>query len=254
MNRDIKVINSKDDLYSCGVYKIYHINNPMRFYIGSVTSTQGRKGQTGFPRRLNAHLYMLRNKTHHAEGLQQIVNVYGLSGVRMDIMEICESNEAKGREQYYLDNLTPSLNTCVNSTNSTGFKHTDEAKRLMSLTRTGRKLSKETSHKISDRLKGKIPKNISILHSKESRLKVSAKLKGRKKDPSIYDTLRKEVLQLSVSGKLIHSYISIEEAIKATSIGRTSISLAASGKRLTGGGFKWQYALDHGLSISVHKV
>lgn len=66
------------------VYCIWHIRKPNLFYIGSTTCK--------FNIRINAHIRELRNNQHFNPHLQNVINKYGLNGVKYKIIEIFPNN------------------------------------------------------------------------------------------------------------------------------------------------------------------
>lgn len=54
-------------------------------------------------------------------------------------------------------------------------------------------------------------------------------------------TIKRPVLQLSLSGEIIKEYISVSDAAKSVNIGRSDISSVCKGKALTAKKFKWEY-------------
>jgi group I intron endonuclease len=228
-------------MFDCGIYMIYHKQNPNKFYIGSAASKGKRKHTSGIYIRWLKHLNELKYGTHHSKYLQNIVNKYGIDGLRFKIVEICLPDICIQREQYYLDTLNPVFNSCKIAGNSSGYKHTLETKKKMSDQRIGKKrkpMSLETKKKISNSAK---KRDLSYLRTPEILEKKSKKLKGKALPDFIYKARRKPVQQLDKNGKLIREYISTKEASFITKIDRASINKAALGQRPTAGGFKWVF-------------
>lgn len=138
----IKPLNDRNDIYLTGVYKVFHIDNPDEFYIGSTRIVRvkipgGNVGATGFVKRFYMHLYSIRNGIHSSKKFQSFVNDHGIGGVCMEILEICEPSICKQREQFYLDTFSPVLNTYSSSRGALGSKHSKETREKMSLLRKG---------------------------------------------------------------------------------------------------------------------
>lgn len=74
---------------------------------------------------------------------------YGYSAFRLEILEICNSNQTIDREQYYLDLLKPEYNILSIASSSLGKLHSEETKLKISNSLKGRSLSKETKEKMS---------------------------------------------------------------------------------------------------------
>lgn len=83
------------------IYKIINkINN--RIYIGSTKN---------FRTRTTSHLNMLRNNKHSSKLLQQDYNKFGEESLEFEIIERCDFDDLKSREQHYIDLLNPPYNT-----------------------------------------------------------------------------------------------------------------------------------------------
>ena len=107
--------------YSTGVYKIYHVKDKSKLYIGSASSTN-KYGC--FSNRFRRHLYDLFYNKHCNARLQNYCNKYGLSGLRFEIIEICESFKCIEREQYYFNILLPYFNIAKTAGNTLGVRPT----------------------------------------------------------------------------------------------------------------------------------
>lgn len=231
------------DLYKHGVYKVYHLYFPSDIYIGSAARLPIR-------RRFYQHYISLKNGKHHSKRLQSHVTNYGTFGLRFEIIEICSAEEAKHREQFYLDTLQPNCNSTKSAFDSTGYKHSPENIIKMALAKKDYVVSAKTRSKISKAMKGKRPKNIETLWSKEARAKVGDKLRGKKRDPKLFDSMVQPVYQYSKAGVLIKVHRSMTDASRECNIDRATINHVALGNRKTAGGFVWKYAKAHGLSES----
>jgi group I intron endonuclease len=87
------------------IYKIINkINN--KFYIGSTVD---------FNKRKNEHKRYLKRNRHHSQYLQRSWNKYGEENFNFIILEECNVDILKDKEQFYLDTLTPSYNISKSS-------------------------------------------------------------------------------------------------------------------------------------------
>jgi group I intron endonuclease len=192
-----------DNLTKLGIYKISHVDKANLFYIGSASSTYVKKGiQRGFYIRFWHHINDLKLNKHNSRYLQNVVNKYGIEGIRFEIVEIVDSTDRKiilEREQYYLDALKPAYNSSTIARCPT-VPYTDERKKA-----------------------------------------VSTRMKGRKLPDSVYDIRRIPVFQFTIKGKLIKKYDSATQAFKELGIDRGSINNAALGKRKSAGGYLWSF-------------
>jgi group I intron endonuclease len=93
----IKIICDKSNLDTCsGVYIFRNtVNN--KCYIGSTVMT--------FKKRMDHHLWHLRENKHKNIHFQNAWNKYGEDSFEYDILEICDKDKCLEREQYYLDTV-----------------------------------------------------------------------------------------------------------------------------------------------------
>lgn len=87
-----------------GIYKIINLLDG-NLYIGSSININ---------KRFKYHLYLLQKNKHHSKHLQNAWNKYGKNNFRFEFIENVNSEKKKltEREQFYLDNLKPTYNTC----------------------------------------------------------------------------------------------------------------------------------------------
>jgi len=109
--------------YKQGVYKIYHLNDISKIYIGSASGTY-RYG--GFANRFSGHFRDLRINKHCNAKLQNYINKYGIEKLRFEIVEVCKPDECILREQYYINLHKPYFNIAKKAGNTLGYKHTVE--------------------------------------------------------------------------------------------------------------------------------
>lgn len=192
-----------DQLTCSGVYKIYHIAKANIFYIGSASGNQGKKAcQLGFYNRFRQHLRALEKNKHSSKYLQNVVNKYGIEGLRFEIIEVVDSTDRTyilEREQYYLDLLNPEYNS------------------------------------------SKTARCPTVAYTEERKEAVRQRMKGIPFVESAYEKIRKPIKQYDKQGLLIKEYFSIQIASDETKIDRASISKCATGERKTAGGFIWRF-------------
>lgn len=115
--------NCLSDCKKTGVYKIWHIEKPKVFYIGSASSTS-KEG--GFIKRWKSHIRNLIKKEHPSIYFMNVVNKYGIDGIRFGIIEFTEPYSCIKQEQYWLDLLKPfnsnGYNTCRTAGSTLGIK------------------------------------------------------------------------------------------------------------------------------------
>ncbi|MDQ7818679.1 MAG: GIY-YIG nuclease family protein [Melioribacteraceae bacterium] len=153
-----------------GVYLIFCLENK-RVYVGSAACVGGIK------KRFNSHRATLRKNRHHSILLQRSWNKYGEDAFLFTPLEyIDEPTRCIEREQWWIDRLKPFFNICLIAGSPLGKKHSEEARKRMSLSHKGKKLSSEHIAKIIASRKG-------IKYSLESKLKMSAWQIGKKLSP-----------------------------------------------------------------------
>ena len=192
-----------NQLTSLGVYKIYHVAKADVFYIGSASANRDVKAcQRGFYRRFLEHLHYLEHNKHSSKYLQNVVNKYGIEGLRFEIIEVVDSADRAHileREQYYLDLLNPNYNS------------------------------------------SKVAKCPTVVYTEERKDAARQRRKGVSLVESAYQKIRKSIKQYDKNGTLIKEYSSIQMASDETNINRATISKCASGTRKSAGGYLWKF-------------
>jgi len=116
---DFKESIIKDNKNKVGIYRwINLINN--KSYIGSSMNLGSRLRDYLKISYLNIH------KDRHMIIYQAILK-YGYGNFKVEILEYCEIDELRAREQYYLDLLEPEYNTLKVAGSALGHKHSPEA-------------------------------------------------------------------------------------------------------------------------------
>jgi group I intron endonuclease len=109
-----------------GIYKILCTGND-EFYIGSAKSINNR---------LRKHKSMLFKKSHPNKKLQNAYNKYGVDFFIYSVIEyVSDINNLINREQFYIDELSPSFNIRLIAQSNLGLKFTNETKENMSKSR-----------------------------------------------------------------------------------------------------------------------
>jgi len=133
-----------------GIYKITNLVSG-KFYIGSATNIRVR---------IYEHNRLLNKGIHPNNHIQRAWTKYGPENFRFDIVEYCHVKELILREQYYMDlyrvvefgyNINPMAGLTrlgvkltdkqveANRERNKGRKHSEETKKKMSFTQTGKK-------------------------------------------------------------------------------------------------------------------
>lgn len=165
------------------------------------------------------------------------------------------SNSLSGRKVVFTDEHHKNLSLAQTGKKNHQFGKiwTEERKLEMSSARTGEKntnynkpLTEETKRKISEKAKGRIV-------SKETREKLSVFSKGRKQSIETiekrkatmfekYNTSSISVVQLSKTGEVIKTFVSVAQASRETDIPYNAIYHTCKGLQKTGRGFIWKFS------------
>jgi group I intron endonuclease len=205
-------------------------NKPGIYMITCVPTNKSIIGETGSIRkRINYHIQNLKGNRHENPYLQNAWNKYGYDNFSFSVLEYCEFNECKVKENYYCllhdthnpekgFNLRPTGNNLKNKfteehkqkisqslKNSEKFKNRDSGKGMR-----GKFHSEESRKKISDSNKGKT-------HSKETKLKLSLINKGKFRNK---ESVKKQIDSRRKNNKPWHT----EETKK-------NMSIASKGKK-----------------------
>lgn len=108
---------------------------------------------------------------------------YGYINFRLEILEYCDKSDLVAREQYFLDNLLPEYNILKSAASLRGYKHSEEARLKMRLSKIGFKHSEDSKARISRNLIHSEERKIllrSYKHTKEALAKIKAASLGRK--------------------------------------------------------------------------
>ncbi|HWY35540.1 MAG TPA: GIY-YIG nuclease family protein [Nitrosopumilaceae archaeon] len=143
-----------------GVYVIKNIVNG-KYYVGSASNLKTR---------WTIHKNSLIKNEHHSIKLQRSFNKHGINSFIFEPIQYCSKESLIINEQYWIDHFD-SYNkgyNCVPKAGSTiGYKHTEDTKKRMSLSKIGIKLNRPSANK------GK-------KMSEEQKLKISISNKGNK--------------------------------------------------------------------------
>lgn len=128
-----------------GIYLLYNnINN--KYYIGSSVNLSQRLGTYYYFSRLKDNRYISKS-----------INKYGHNNFSVVILEILNTNLNNNllkKEQYYIELYKPLLNILLIAGKSSGFKHTENTKRKISILNKGKEVSIETRKYLSELFKG----------------------------------------------------------------------------------------------------
>ncbi len=138
-----------------GTMCIYQITGPSGcIYRGSAIDFNNRR---------NIHISNLKKNKHHSKYMQNHCNKYGIGKFAFEILELVEKKEDLLKiEQKWLDDLFATYpkdkiyNTCVTAGSHLGIKHSEETRRKISKSNTGKLCTEETRRKISKSNTGRL--------------------------------------------------------------------------------------------------
>jgi hypothetical protein len=230
-----------------GIYKI--INPEGKIYIGLSKNIELRWKQ-------HINLRFTGNNK-----LRESLTTYESSNHNFTIIEELKNNDKilRKQERYwikYYDSFNSGLNE--NGGGSGCGSHTSESKQKISSALKGKpkpndfgekrskdfyteewkqKISQSTKGRISPN-KGKIGYNKGKIMSDDQKQKISSSLIGKKK-PNAGGN--KPIQQYTLNGQFVAEYISVSEAYRITKVPQAGISLCCNNKRISSGGFKWNF-------------
>jgi len=144
IKKDLTKSVLKDTMKVSGIYKIINKING-KYYIGSSKNIH---------KRWNSHKLYLNKGNHHNQYLQRAWNKYGKDNFDFVILVSISEKDLLTEEQKYLDSSIKS--ECYNASMIAGkVVMTDEVKRKISISNTGKIRSEETKRKLSEMNKGK---------------------------------------------------------------------------------------------------
>lgn len=135
--------------------------------------------------------YSLKQLENSKSAIYKALLKYGYSNFRLEILEYCEIKYLISREQYFIDTLKPEYNLAKRAGSTLGYKFSeetleilrnkrkyileisDETRKKLSKSATGRILTPEEREKISNWHKGKIVSDETKRKISEARTKLS---------------------------------------------------------------------------------
>lgn len=201
--------NQKDLLSKIGIYKISFLKED-HFYIGSTTES--------VKRRFLRHYRDLKNKKHCNKILQKAFEKYkGI--IKLEILEICSSEDCIIREQYWIDTLKPVYNICKIAGNTLGIKPSKNcleatSKKIDMFNIKGEYIKSFKSIKQASRELNVIDSSISqSIRKKGLSNNLQFRYKGEfTKLPEYKKTTSKPILQYDLDGSFLNEFSSILEA------------------------------------------
>ena len=131
---------------------------------------------------------------------------YGYAGFRLEILEYCSPEVLLKREQFYFDTFSPDYNILKVAGSPLGYRHSEAAKKLISIASKNREVSEFTRDLRREALLGK---NFDKERIEKMRLS---------------NTLRKPVVVTNMETGEILEFISMTEAGEYLGLSRVSVN------------------------------
>jgi len=167
-----------------GVIYCFHCIFTGKKYIGVTEKT--------LEHRLKQHLGNVGRNYKTCRKFYNSIRKYGIENFIVGIVEECDKNELFEKEKFYIkkyNTYVNGLNSTLGGEGSSGWKHTEETKKLIREKRRKQVISEETKQKLrgkkhTEEWKRKhIERITGRVVSEETRKKLSKRLKGKKETP-----------------------------------------------------------------------
>lgn len=166
------------------------------------------------------------------------IKKYGKDNFNIEVIDSALLiDDLNAKEDYWvksLNTLVPNgYNLCYGGGNTLGYRHREESRRMMSLTK-----------RLSDKMKGKNNHFYGKKHTEETRQKMSNRWKSGER--IMTDEQKKKLRDAHVKKKVLNkttgkTFDSIKEAAEYYDMEATHITRVCRGKRKSAKGFEWEY-------------
>ncbi len=205
------------------------------------------------------HLRRLSTNRHVNSHLQNAVNKYGIENFEFEVIELCNLEDTKIREHYWVDYLRESGTTFYNIKPTDPIKTNLRSKETtLKIYQTKKRIAEKRGYWQSEEaIRNQKLSRKGYTHSDETRKKIGIKSLGRKlpksdkfkefmsiiaKEKNFGGQNKRRVLQLTKGGSLIKEWPSISSIVKELGFSISSIIHVCRKRRKTSRGFIWRYA------------
>ena len=210
-----------DNKGSSGIYCWYNKINSQK-YVGSAIKLTDR---------INDYFQFAYQKDKANLPIVRALKKYGMDSFILFIIEYVEPSNLILREQYWINTLQPKYNILSEAGNSSGFKHSEETKNLISFLKKGSTHSLEIKKQMSISRMGINNSFFGQTHSEDVRKRMSEYAKNRVKDPKPGLSL----VVYSLEGVPLFNFKSVREASRELNADpRTMTRSAGSDKAFRG--------------------
>lgn len=220
---------------------IYALKDPRNDSVKYIGKTSYLKS------RLAKHVYNRNQGNTHKNNWIKLLLSENLLPI-MEVIEECDETNWEEKEIFWIAKYKEMGNKLTNSTDGgEGATITDEnSKKKISEKLKGRKLSKETKRKISEKAIGN-KRNVGRKLSQETKDKIqqSRKKSGWKHTEDgkrrLKEAFLKPILQIDkITGEIIKEYAGTILASEETGLSQSNLSNALNGRTKSAGGFIWK--------------
>lgn len=170
-----------------GIYKIESVLTK-KCYIGSANNVFRRKKE---------HFLRLKKGVHINPILQNHVNKYGINDLLFHIIELCKVDELIDKEQLYINKLNPKFNIRLIASSNKGLKHS-----LETIAKLREKNIGENNPRYNIHLYGENAPAYGLVHTDESKIKISESSKIRWKDPQYIEKQKSKIVSDETKKKM----------------------------------------------------